>query len=92
VLVLGGEVELRVGPWGERGVSVRVGVERHIAPLGPLEFGPWLIDHARDFWIEASSKAPFYLGHLRADSKVELCRGDELRSEASGAARIKVPA
>jgi tetratricopeptide (TPR) repeat protein len=90
-LVLGGEVELVLLPWGEGGVCVEVGGQRYLAPLGPLCVGSWKIDEGRDRWLEVTSAEPLYLGRLRADARVELLAGDELRRELDGSVVLRVP-
>lgn len=88
-LVLGGEVEVRVRPW-ERGVVIELGQRTVHAPLGPLEVGAWQVAPASDAWLELVSREPAYFGVLRAESRVELCRGDALSREPGGPAALEV--
>jgi hypothetical protein len=89
-LVLGNEAKLLIEPW-LTGVRLRFADRLLYLPLGPLKVGNWSIGPA-DGWLVVSApeeRAP-YLGELRAEPTIELCRGDELREHAGGSVRVRV--
>ena len=90
-LVLGGEVRVELSPAGS-GVRVAIGGRSLYAPLGPLEAGPFRIEPAADGWLELSAaEGAVLLFGLRADARVQLCRGDAISERAGGPVRLRVP-
>jgi hypothetical protein len=90
-LVLGGEARIALAAWGDGGVRLEVAGRVVHLPLGALSIGDWSVAPASDGWLElnAPAAAAPWLGELRADHRVELCVGDELRSERGGAVRLR---
>ncbi len=88
-LLLGGEVAVALAPW-QRGVRVTVGQRVVYAPLGPLELGGWRVAPGAGDWLELEAGSPAYLGALRVDARLELCRGDALSREPGAAPRLEV--
>jgi len=90
-LVLGGEVSLSVEPWPIGARLCFAGRVVHLA-LGPLAVGTWSIAPAADGWLELSAPRdrPPWLGELRSEATIELCRGDELRERPGGPVRVRV--
>jgi hypothetical protein len=90
-LLLGGEVTFTIEPCP---IGARLGFAGrvvHVA-LGPLRVGAWSIAPAEDGWLElrAPHDRPPFLGELRSEATIELCRGDELRERPGGPVRLRV--
>ena len=88
-LLLGGEVSVAVSPW-QGGVRVAVGQRVVYAPLGPLELEGWRVAPGTDDWLELEARTAAYLGALRVDARIELCRGDTLTREPGGKPVLEV--
>jgi hypothetical protein len=90
-LLLGNEVRLMVEPW-QAGVRLQLGERSVHAPLGPLSVGSWSIAPGVDGWLELAAQdgQPPWLGDLRAELTIELCKGDELREHRDGPVRMRV--
>lgn len=88
-LLLGGEVSVALAPW-KSGVRVAVGRRVVYAPLGPLDVDGWRIAPAPDDWLELEARSPAFLGALRVDARLELCRGDALAPAAGAPPRLEV--
>ena len=90
-LLLGDEASLAIERW-QAGVSVQFGERLVHVPLGPLTVGAWAIAPGADGWLElfAQNGLPPWLGELRTERTIELCRGDELREHAGSPVRVRV--
>lgn len=88
-VLLGGEVPVSLAPW-QGGVRIAVGDRVVYAPLGPLEIHGWRVAPGADGWLELQAASPAFLGALRVDGRVELCRGDALGVAAGAAPCLEV--
>lgn len=95
-LRLGGEVACAIEPH-DAGVAIEIAGDRFLAPLGDLAAGPWRVAHeaVRDesFVVLKTPEggARPFLAEFQLASKVELCEGDEIRSERGGDVRVRLP-
>jgi hypothetical protein len=104
LLLLGGEVPCEIKPFAGEDtapgdlVEVEIADMRYVLPLGELRAFGLRIHHeaVRDesFVVlrTPAGVARPYLGDYQLAERVELCAGDEIRSERGGPVRIRVPA
>ncbi len=88
-LSLGGEVPLTLAPIADGGLRIECGEQIVDAPLGALSVGSLRIAPGADGWLEVDARGAF-LGGLRVDGTIELCRGDELSESVGGPVRVRV--
>ena len=89
-LLLGGEVPVGIERW-ETGVSLDVAGRPVHAPLGVWRLGGWRLEVAPDGWLDLTVvEGELFLHDLRVGARVQLCKGDVLRSIASGPPALEV--
>jgi hypothetical protein len=97
-LALGGDVPCRVAPGPYGGVRIEVAGESFVAPLGELRVGPISLrlrasDGAPGVTAAPCTRdRPCFLGVYEITGPIELCVGDALSAERSGAALVRVRA
>jgi hypothetical protein len=91
-LLLGGQIACRIKPSSTvQGVRITINEQSWLAPLGPLQVGPFHLLPGPDCvqLRQGTAASPAVLNGLVANMPIDLCRDDEIRESRDGPVLFK---